>query len=470
MRFIFALLLVLSTVPIFGQSGRTSSVDPSTTETPPEMSVKQLFDEANSYIRTKGAEYDTKKILFSDRLFSQAKLEQRQLAAKNAAIASSRKVLAGDDFYYLGMLHWIADNLDGTVDALSKFIAEINVDPVRRQTARSIVAVTLAKQNKLQLAEEQLAEYIKTEPVKLTERSRMEGEIAKAYQSNRDFAKMASHAEEYYRSAKSLLGSASSRARGLDEILDAGLLLYETYRDLGEQKKAEDSLEDMRVTASAVQSPSLYYYAVDQKIKYLIETGRKPKAMDFYLSSLITSGKDFVIKTQQTDIYRRLRVREAHYKLLGEAAPELQTIDQWFPGMPKTLASLRGKVVLLDFWATWCGPCFEAFPSLIEWQRDYSSEGLEILGVTRYYGKASGLPADPADELTYLKKFREREKLPYDIVVGKDQASQFLYGATSLPTAVLIDRKGVIRYIESGTSDARIEQIREMVLKLLAEK
>ncbi len=470
MRSIFVLFIVLSSLTVLGQSGRITPGDPSTTETAAEISLKQLFDEANGYIRTKGAEYDANKVPFSDRLFEQAKLEQRQLAAKNATIASGRKELAGDDFYYLGMLHWIADNLDGTVDALTKFMAANNVDAARRQTARSIVVVALAKQRKLPAAEDQLAEYIKAEPAKLTERARMEGEIAKAYQSNMDFVKMAPHAEEYYRAAKSLLNSASSRARGLDEILDAGMLLYEAYRDLGDQKKAEDSLEDMRVTASAVQSPSLYYYAVDQKIKYLIETGRKAKAMDFYLSSLVTSGKDFVIKTQQTDIYRRLRVREAHYKLLGEAAPELQTIDQWFPGTPKTLVSLRGKVVLLDFWATWCGPCFEAFPSLIEWQRDYSSQGLEILGLTRYFGKPYGLPSDPVAELNYLKLFRERQKLSYDIVVGKDQASQFLYGATSLPTAVLIDRKGVIRYIESGTSDARLEQIREMILKLLAEK
>lgn len=470
MRFVVLLLLLVSFLPVFGQSGRTAPVDQSALETPTQISVKQLFDEANGYIRTKGAEYDAKKILFSDRLFNQAKLEQRQLAAKNAAIAAGRKLLIGDDLYYLGMLHWIAENLDGTVDALTRFIAENNIDPARRQTARSIVVVSLAKQNKLQPAEEQLTEYVKAEPTKLTERARMDGELAKAYQTNRDFTKMAPHAEEYYRSAKALLSAASSRARGLDEILDAGLLLYEAYRDLGEQKKADDSLDEMRVTAAAVQSPSLYYYAVDQKIKYLIETGRKPKAMDLYLTSLITSGKDFLIKTQQTDIYRRLKAREAHYKLLGEAAPELQSVDQWFPGTPRSIASLHGKVILLDFWATWCGPCFEAFPALTEWQRDYSSEGLEILGVTRYYGKGYGLPADPADELTYLKKFRELRKLPYDIVVGKDQTSQILYGATSLPTAVLIDRKGVIRYIESGTSDARLEQIREMILKLLAEK
>ncbi len=125
---------------------------------------------------------------------------------------------------------------------------------------------------------------------------------------------------------------------------------------------------------------------------------------------------------------------------------------------------------MLDFWATWCGPCFEAFPSLREWHQDMSRDGLEILGVTRYYGTVGGLPADIPAEIDYLKKFRTKEALPYDFVVGKDQSTQMLFAAGSLPTAVLIDRKGVIRYIESGTSSTRLQQMREMMIKLLAEK
>ena len=90
--------------------------------------------------------------------------------------------------------------------------------------------------------------------------------------------------------------------------------------------------------------------------------------------------------------------------------------------------------------------------------------------MTRYYGRDESRPVDEAGEIEFLNRFKAKQKLPYDFVVGKDQANQLNYGATALPTAVLIDRKGVIRYIEAGTSSSRIEDLREMIVKLLAEK
>ncbi len=435
-----------------------------------EKSVKELFTEANGFVRAKVDEFEAKKVRFSEKLLSNTKLEQRQLAAKYAAMAAARKDLAGEDHYYLGMLHWIAENMDGTVESLQKYIATPDAANEKRQTARSISVVVLAKQNKPEAAESLLSDYRKAEPTKLTEIARMGAELAKAYQARKEFGRMAPHAQTAYDASKGLLKEASSRARGLDEILDAGMLVYEAFRDSAEQKRADAALDDMRATAALVQSPSFYYYAVDQKIKYMIETGRKTEALGFYEASKIAAVKELSVKTAQNDVLARLKKRERHYQLLGEAPPEMPDIDQWFPGTPKTLAELKGKVVLLDFWATWCGPCFDAFPHLIEWNEQFSREGLVILGVTRYYGPNGGMPVEMPEEIEELKRFRQKQKLPYDFVVGKGQGIQLLYGGTTLPTAVLIDRKGVIRYIESGTSPSRLNQMREMLFKLMSEK
>ena len=95
---------------------------------------------------------------------------------------------------------------------------------------------------------------------------------------------------------------------------------------------------------------------------------------------------------------------------------------------------------------------------------------MKVLGVTRYYGQAEGFSVDNANEIEFLKRFKEKNGLKYDFVVMKDQQFQNTYAATALPTAVLIDRKGIVRYIETGTSPSRLEEMREMVLKLMAEK
>jgi thiol-disulfide isomerase/thioredoxin len=124
---------------------------------------------------------------------------------------------------------------------------------------------------------------------------------------------------------------------------------------------------------------------------------------------------------------------------IGEAAPKISAKEWINLKDPLTLADLRGKVVVLDFWATWCGPCIEAIPYLNELQRKYSGENFQLLSLV----EEGHQTMDP---------FLTKRHVEYPI--GLDSSSLDDYGITEIPDAFVIDQNGkIIWHGNSGASE-----------------
>jgi len=469
------LFTVLLIVPLFvgvctAQSRRVMPGPTAATTSSPATSIKEMFDEANSYNKRKFVEFEQKKLPVSEALIQQTQRERKQLAARYAAEAATRGELGGDDLYYFGMLHWVADNLDGAREAFSKYLTAADLPPEKSQDARAIVAMIYARQRKYADADKMLAEYLRNTPVRLTQQAQIEKEMARGLIDIKNFADAAPHAQRAYDAYRAMIDDASKRAGFVDELIDSGFTAYNTYRELADKARADAVLDDMKKASVAYKLADLWYFTVDKQITYQIETGRKPQALTYFAQATASLEKELPPSTNRDAIAIRFKRRGVQYKLLNEPAPQLNQIDHYLIGPTQTLADMRGKVVLLDFWATWCAPCIDAFPTVLEWQRELGDKGLTVFGLTRYYGQAGGFAVDNASEVEYLKNFAAAHNLTYDLAVARDETNHRTYGASAIPTAVLIDRRGVVRYIETGTSPYRLQELREMIDKLLAEK
>jgi len=170
---------------------------------------------------------------------------------------------------------------------------------------------------------------------------------------------------------------------------------------------------------------------------------------------ILSSGEKGKIKSG-VDTKQANSIREGIYE--GEIAPDFTLKD--LNGVEKSLKEFRGKVVLLNFWATWCSPCRIEIPSMVELYKKYKDRGLEIIGVNLdKLGKSD------------VEKFSLEHKINFPVLLNPSGNIAALYGVVALPTTVFLDRNGKIKGRISGavdwTAEANLKTV-ELLLELNA--
>jgi thiol-disulfide isomerase/thioredoxin len=427
-------LLLLAMVSTFAQ-GLAPSVKPDLK--PDNRPSQALYEEANGYLGRKYQEFNKQKLPYDAKLEAQTKKEQKELAVRNAAILQARTPLAGEDVYYLGLLHHLAGDGDASLAAMRLFLKD-DPDGQKAQSARNVVVLYAIKKDLVPEAKAAVESYARHQPQNADDRYRMELLITDAYMRAKDYASMATHAQEMMAASKKFIETNKGDVFRRDEmLLKSAVLLADAYIKTNQKDLALATLKDLRRLSIQLPSASLYKNVTTRLMR--LDPALDPGQL--FDASLVS-------KTPLPDL----------------------VANEWIEQQPVKLSDLRGQVVLLDFWAPWCGPCRYTLPNLSRWHDAYKSKGVVILGVTKYYGHGGGKPLKPAEELAYLRDFRTRNKLPYGFLVSDSDTNEFNYGVFAIPTSFLIDRKGVVRYISLGASEDEIQLLGELIEELIEEK
>jgi thiol-disulfide isomerase/thioredoxin len=165
----------------------------------------------------------------------------------------------------------------------------------------------------------------------------------------------------------------------------------------------------------------------------------------FLIFSLCTGG-----------VFLLSRCSEGEKEPFSGLAPDFSLKS--FDGQEITLSQLRGKVVLLDFWATWCGPCKESIPHLIQLYKTYRENGFEMIGMSLDKGDAD-----------VVRNFAKSLDIPYPIVIAPEEVVRN-YRVTSIPTTFFIDKEGKIRERITGFNSTISQQMTAKITDLTSEK
>lgn len=150
--------------------------------------------------------------------------------------------------------------------------------------------------------------------------------------------------------------------------------------------------------------------------------------------------------------------------LLGKPAPDFKLED--LSGKKTSLADYKGKALLINFWATWCGPCKLETPWIVELRNQYASKGFEVLGID---SEGDDLKAGDqegfARQKTAVERFVKQEKMPYPVLMNGDSIATQYGGLDAMPTSFWVDRTGKVVAAQMGITSK--DDMEEKIKKAL---